>query len=282
MKTTINLLMCGLVFIGFASCGSAIKNTKTESFNVSGNCGMCEKTIETAGNLKGVSLVDWDKNTKIASISYNTKKTNSSAVLKRIALAGYDNEEYIAPDEVYAKLPNCCQYDRTLKGKTEKVELAVSDSIVPQKDEVAVKTDQLVSVFENYFLVKDALVTSNGTSASTSAQLLVKALALIDMNKLSEAEHLVWMKIAKDLKEDAMHISGTKDIEHQRDHFGSLSDNMYALMKVSENNSTVYYQHCPMANDGKGANWLSLESTIKNPFYGAKMLSCGKTVETIK
>jgi hypothetical protein len=37
-----------------------------------------------------------------------------------------------------------------------------------------------------------------------------------------------------------------------------------------------------MYNDGKGANWLSKESAIKNPYYGSQMLSCGKTVETIK
>jgi hypothetical protein len=37
-----------------------------------------------------------------------------------------------------------------------------------------------------------------------------------------------------------------------------------------------------MFNDGKGANWLSKENAIKNPYYGSSMLSCGKTTETIK
>lgn len=37
-----------------------------------------------------------------------------------------------------------------------------------------------------------------------------------------------------------------------------------------------------MANDGKGANWLSKENVIKNPYYGSEMLHCGKTVEIIK
>jgi len=127
MKSTFNYLLCSLIFIGFTSCGSTLKNERTESFKVNGNCGMCESTIETAGNMKGISLVDWDKNTKLASISYDTKKTNSSEVLKRIALAGYDNEEFIAPDDVYAKLPNCCQYDRLLKGEKE-------NSTEPSKD----------------------------------------------------------------------------------------------------------------------------------------------------
>jgi len=37
-----------------------------------------------------------------------------------------------------------------------------------------------------------------------------------------------------------------------------------------------------MYNDGKGANWLSTENGVKNPYYGSQMLNCGKTIETIK
>jgi hypothetical protein len=57
---------------------------------------------------------------------------------------------------------------------------------------------------------------------------------------------------------------------------------MYALMKVSKQETPTYYQFCPMANDGKGANWLSKENAVKNPYYGNQMLTCGKVVETIK
>ncbi len=53
---------------------------------------------------------------------------------------------------------------------------------------------------------------------------------------------------------------------------------MYTLLKVAKYEEPVYYQYCPM----KDSNWLSKEETIKNPYYGAQMLSCGKTVETIK
>ena len=94
--------------------------------------------------------------------------------------------------------------------------------------------------------------------------------------------HTVWMKILNDLKEDAEHINNTKDIAHQRDHFMSLSTNMYALIKVAKPTETVYYQFCPMADNGNGANWLSKENVVKNPYYGSKMLTCGSVQETIK
>ena len=44
----------------------------------------------------------------------------------------------------------------------------------------------------------------------------------------------------------------------------------------------VYVQFCPMANGGEGANWVSKEKAVKNPFYGSQMLTCGKVVETIQ
>jgi len=43
----------------------------------------------------------------------------------------------------------------------------------------------------------------------------------------------------------------------------------------------VYKQYCPMAFDGKGAFWLSSSEEIRNPYYGDKMLKCGRVEETI-
>ena len=94
------------------SCNAQIKNTKIVTTKIWGNCGMCKKTIETAGNKKRVSLIVWNKETKQAEISYDSTKTTLDIVLKRIANAGYDNENYTATNEVYNNLQGCCQYDR--------------------------------------------------------------------------------------------------------------------------------------------------------------------------
>ena len=140
----------------------------------------------------------------------------------------------------------------------------------------------LSTVFEKYFEIKDALVKTDGKSASEKAKALTTAIKNVDMGKLTAEQHSVWMTVQKDLAEDAEHISDTGDAKHQRDHFVTLSTAMYKLQKVSKAETPVYYQFCPMANDGKGANWLSKEKSIKNPYYGSQMMSCGKTVETIK
>ncbi|MCL6462526.1 MAG: DUF3347 domain-containing protein [Flavobacterium micromati] len=137
-------------------------------------------------------------------------------------------------------------------------------------------------VFTNYFLLKDELVSTNGPSAAAKAKLLVAALTNVKMKELSNEVHTVWMKVMKNVTADSKAIAGTSDIKTQRIHFTSLSKKMYDLMKVAKFESPVYYQFCPMANDGKGAHWLSKEKAIKNPYYGSKMLKCGEVVETIK
>lgn len=137
-------------------------------------------------------------------------------------------------------------------------------------------------VYASYFGIKEALVKSDGQAAAAKASELNKAIAAVPIDKMKTEEHTVWMKVLADLKEDAEDISDTKEAKHQRDHFVTLSKNMHEVMKVFPAGETVYLQRCPMANNGKGANWLSKEKAIKNPYYGKAMLSCGSTVETLK
>jgi hypothetical protein len=137
-------------------------------------------------------------------------------------------------------------------------------------------------VLDAYIQLKDALVKSDGASSSSASKTLLTSIQEVNMSELNTETHTQWMKVVNDLKEDAEHISDTKEITHQRDHFMSLSKNLYAVIKVSKSETPIYYQFCPMANKGKGANWLSIENKIKNPYYGNQMLTCGKVVETIQ
>ncbi len=110
MKT---LLFSAALFLGLSVGASAqIQNAKTVTAKVAGNCGMCKKTIEKASNQKDVAMVSWNKDTDIATITFDEKKTTEDALLKKIAATGYDNERYRATDKAYAKLHECCQYDR--------------------------------------------------------------------------------------------------------------------------------------------------------------------------
>ena len=267
-----------------------IKNAKTESVKIYGNCGMCETKIEKAGNIKKIANVDWNQETQMATLTYDAKKTNQDEILKRIALVGYDSDKFLAPDDVYNNLHGCCQYDRVAKVpvKEETTSIASNGDHSNHSNHSETSTtviqgeNQLKVVFDNYFLVKDALITSNGNSTASASKELVTAINNVKMDKLDMDVHKVWMKVVNTIQKDAENIANTKDVKIQRDHFTSLSKEIYTLIKISKYENPVYYQFCPMFNDGKGANWLSKENAVKNPYYGSMMLSCGKTVETIK
>jgi len=290
MKNSFMKIMIAISVLLSTTSNAQIKNAKTESVKIYGNCGMCETKIEKAGNIKKIANVDWNQETQMATLTYDAKKTNQDEILKRIALVGYDSDKFLAPDDVYNNLHGCCQYDRVAKVpvKEETTSIASNGDHSNHSNHSETTTtviqseNQLKAVFDNYFLVKDALITSNGNSTASASKELVTAINNVKMDKLDMDVHMVWMKVVNTIQKDAENIANTKDVKIQRDHFTSLSKEIYTLIKISKYENPVYYQFCPMFNDGKGANWLSKENAVKNPYYGSMMLNCGKTVETIK
>jgi hypothetical protein len=130
------------------------------------------------------------------------------------------------------------------------------------------------NVIAAYLDVKNALAADNGTTAEAKAKVLTAQIAAVQLKDQS-----TWKKYADKLSFDARHISETKAIDHQREHFASLSKNLYAVLKtLNANTQTLYWQYCPM----KKSSWLSNVPTIENPYYGKEMLDCGSVKETLK
>lgn len=100
------LLCCAIATTSFS------QKTKTETFQVSGNCGMCEAKIEKAAKAAGATYADWNKDTKIIIVKYSSTSSNLAKIQKSIADAGYDNVGVKSTNEAYDKLHACCKYDR--------------------------------------------------------------------------------------------------------------------------------------------------------------------------
>ena len=86
--------------------------SKTESFKVFGNCGMCKKRIEKAALAEGVTSAAWNKDTKMLTVVYDSNRISNEQIQKNIAAVGHDTEKMSADDKVYDKLPGCCLYER--------------------------------------------------------------------------------------------------------------------------------------------------------------------------
>jgi hypothetical protein len=85
---------------------------KTETFKVLGKCDMCKTRIEKTVKAEGATSANWDEKTQMLAVTFDPSKTNVESFSKRLAAVGHDTEKFKAPDDVYAKLPGCCHYER--------------------------------------------------------------------------------------------------------------------------------------------------------------------------
>ena len=137
----------------------------------------------------------------------------------------------------------------------------------------------LNTVLTGYYNVKDALVKSDSRAAAAASGDLLKSITNIDMSAIPAKDHMAFMKLEDKLAYDARHISESTDINHQREHFTSLSANMVTLAKQTHlSQQPVYEDYCPM----KKTYWLSSDTAIQNPYYGTTMPDCGKIAATLK
>jgi Protein of unknown function (DUF3347) len=138
-------------------------------------------------------------------------------------------------------------------------------------------------VIDHYLHIKNALVNNDGNDAASGGKQMADAINKVDKSLFTADQKKVYDGIEDDLKEHAEHIEkNAKDIEHQREHFSMMSEDVYDLVKAFGGSQTLYHDHCPMANDNKGAMWLSEMKEVKNPYFGGKMNECVHVVEMIK
>ncbi len=142
----------------------------------------------------------------------------------------------------------------------------------------AQNTSSKADVLSAYYGVKNALISGDASATNAKAKMLLAAISSFPVDKLSAADKTTWTKYADKLQFDARHISESGDITHQREHFASLSENMFATVQaIKLNNAPVYRDYCPM----KKSYWLSETAAIQNPYYGNQMLTCGAVKETL-
>ena len=131
-------------------------------------------------------------------------------------------------------------------------------------------------IVKNYLAIKNSLANDDSDAAADAGKALSETMAKTGMEKVSSDQMEAYMSIADDAKEHAEHIgdNGGK-IEHQREHFVTLSKDMEDLIQLFGTNQKLYLDFCPMADDNKGAVWISETKEITNPYFGKEMATCG-------
>ena len=124
-------------------------------------------------------------------------------------------------------------------------------------------------ILMDYMKIKDALVASDNEKVSLLAKNFLNDLKN-EMNPSSEV-----------LSEAVGSLSNALDLDTQRQAFKSVTEDLTQWIKASNTQETLFVQFCPMAFKGQGATWLSRSEEIKNPYFGAMMLNCGRIDEKI-
>lgn len=138
-------------------------------------------------------------------------------------------------------------------------------------------------IVEAYLQLKDELVEDDLKNAKSKATQLKKRIEETDMGLFSGQSHELWMKHQKRSMDALTQMERSADLESMRKGFKLLSDEMVAIsMTFGPFDKPVYIQRCPMADNERGADWLSDEEIIENPYFGASMLKCGEITKTIK
>lgn len=147
---------------------------------------------------------------------------------------------------------------------------AQSESTSETTEEVqssSIQTREVSGVVDGYLKIKDALVASKADEARQIAISMVDIADAGDMPQVIQA---------------VTEISNTTDLEAQRNHFERFSTSLYEQIKDGkELDQKLYQQYCPMAFDNKGAYWLSAQEEIRNPYFGDRMLKCGRVQEAL-
>jgi len=241
------------------------------------------------------------------SIVYVKIPGEQSFQLREVMLGDVVDDKYFVKDgliegeEVVTNGAFTLDAEAQLRGKISMMNTAASTSIVQTSADQFVEvelsaardySDQVTPVFQEqltelskeYIILKDLMVEGVGAKIRKAGVRVKNALDNVDMKLTKGEAHLHWMDLLNPIEESLAIITATGDRDKQRLNFINLSK---ALINAIESFGTsfdnpLYIQFCPMANNDKGATWISLDENIVNPYFGDVMLSCGNVENIIE
>ena len=143
--------------------------------------------------------------------------------------------------------------------------------------------ESIVPLVKEYLKLKDALVEDDFEKGKTISTTLLKKIKTVDMNVFKGESHNLWMKASTTLVKSLSTIQSAENIGALRTQFRIVSEQFILLTETfGPMDENLFVIHCPMANQNKGANWISNEREIKNPYFGQEMISCGEIILELK
>lgn len=141
----------------------------------------------------------------------------------------------------------------------------------------------LAAVWERYLAIQKELAADQFSKAKEAVTSMESAVAAVDSPSLTGRAEEAWDSAKAQLSEAIGRLDQAQDIDAMRAAFKPLSERVGALAKTFGFGEAgpIYELHCPMAFSGQGAVWYQSDEQVRNPYYGAAMLTCADRVERL-
>lgn len=191
-------LIFSILFMSFimGSRAYAQETLQTKSFKVFGACEMCKERIEHVLKIKGIRSANWNVNTKIMDIVFDSSLVTLEKIENKILAAGHDLEKRKAKDVVYNNLPACCHYREEEENQKHLIPGELVKGVVLQ--------DNLQGKF-------DALALASIYWAGSSEGVLSDSTGVFSIPRSSATDKLVVSYIG--YKPDTITVLDTKDLK---------------------------------------------------------------------
>ena len=139
-------------------------------------------------------------------------------------------------------------------------------------------------IVNEYYAIKDAFVLENDAIINQHALAMQKGIDTLDLKSVqgTNLEKDKNTQLISEIVAALKTLLNEKEIDAKRKPFQTISDKLYDLIKsVRFDKQIIYLEHCPMAFNQTGANWLSNTPDIKNPYIPKKMIDCGEVLDTL-
>jgi hypothetical protein len=130
------------------------------------------------------------------------------------------------------------------------------------------KNEKIANVYKEYSKLQNAFVNSNPKTAAKQAPNLMKAMEAMGVDA----------SIIANVNE----IYNSNDIELQREQFVPITKEVEKMLANALDSGAIYKMYCPMAFNNTGAYWLSSDKQVQNPYFGDKMMRCGRVDSAIE
>lgn len=152
---------------------------------------------------------------------------------------------------------------------------------LPEIDATPEMRDAMGKLLREYFPIWQALAGDDLPSAKTAAGKLESATHQFHgLPGSAEASDFFESTLAT-LSKSAGEIAESVDLDEARRAFEHVSNAMVRAVRavgLSED-SSAHLAFCPMAFEGRRADWLQNDKELLNPYFGAAMLRCGEFEE---